>query len=396
MMLRLVLVGVVAALGVSVPSQPSCTHWFESAQAWTTSLLAEWDSWEPSDNEGPRLVGTQNSIGCEECRLARMRLAAHTREGLVAIEKPEGLGVAGRESPVTEPLSAATDASGPAVALALGIWGELYQITSEPIATAVESDEFLDEEMELPDSDRSSICSLGALSAAESAAPKSPSKPATEVRSQAATRVEPAESDGILMSCLEEECGLEGDVNDAGMAPEEIAVFDVLPLDVFATPRVTISTAAAAPLLTPAPKPAVEVVAAEPAKVEPTSELMADLPVELCGPLPEAAPFVLADLPVDLFGPVPQAPTFVLADLPVDLFGPVPQAPTFVLADLPVDLFGPAPESPDRKPLSAGQPLAGAQPQAPRLGDAVELTRRAMSAWASLLIGPALVDGSRR
>ena len=80
MMLRLVLVGVVAALGVSVPSQPSCEHWFESAQAWTTSLLAEWDTWEPEVEDGPRLVGTPNAIGCEECRLARMRLLASAPE----------------------------------------------------------------------------------------------------------------------------------------------------------------------------------------------------------------------------------------------------------------------------------------------------------------------------
>ena len=50
MMLRLVLVGMVAALGVSIPSQPSCEHWYDSAQAWAMSLMAEWDTWEPSDD----------------------------------------------------------------------------------------------------------------------------------------------------------------------------------------------------------------------------------------------------------------------------------------------------------------------------------------------------------
>jgi hypothetical protein len=49
-----------------------------------------------------------------------------------------------------------------------------------------------------------------------------------------------------------------------------------------------------------------------------------------------------------------------------------------------------------QKPPSNDQPFAGAQSPPQRLGDAVELTRRAVSAWVSVLIGPALVDVSRR
>ena len=66
------------------------------------------------------------------------------------------------------------------------------------------------------------------------------------------------------------------------------------------------------------------------------------------------------------------------------------------LADLPDDVFAPAPGSVVQKPGSNDQPLAGAQSPPQRLGDAVELTRRAVSAWVSVLIGPALVDVSRR
>ena len=82
MILRLVLVGMVGALGVSIPAQPGCEHWYGSAQAWATSLLAQWDTWEPAcdDDGGPRLVVTQNQVDCEECRLARMRLLAGTHE----------------------------------------------------------------------------------------------------------------------------------------------------------------------------------------------------------------------------------------------------------------------------------------------------------------------------
>ena len=41
----------VAALGVSIPSQPGCGHYFESAQAWATALLSEWDTWEPDGGD---------------------------------------------------------------------------------------------------------------------------------------------------------------------------------------------------------------------------------------------------------------------------------------------------------------------------------------------------------
>ena len=60
----------------------------------------------------------------------------------------------------------------------------------------------------------------------------------------------------------------------------------------------------------------------------------------------------------------------------------------------PDDVF--AHPSVDQSKLEANHPLAGIASQPPRLGDAVELTRRAVSAWVSVLIGPALVDGSRR
>jgi len=77
MMLRLVLVGMVAALGVSIPGKPSCEHWFDSAEAWATTLLAEWDTWEPTEGAGSTLLGMQDHQECEQCRLARMRVAAN-------------------------------------------------------------------------------------------------------------------------------------------------------------------------------------------------------------------------------------------------------------------------------------------------------------------------------
>ena len=76
MMLRLVLVGMVAALGVTIPSQPGGGRWFDSAEAWATSLLAEWDTWEPTDGDTSGLPGSRDPIECEVCRLARLRVTS--------------------------------------------------------------------------------------------------------------------------------------------------------------------------------------------------------------------------------------------------------------------------------------------------------------------------------
>ncbi len=403
MMLRLVLVGVVAALGVSVPSQPSCEHWFESAQAWTTSLLAEWDTWEPEVEDGPRLVGTPNAIGCEECRLARMRLLASapetskaevivaagngtsnapdkgpaladskageprskannpTRSEVVGIDeileweflfevndKTDEVASAAPTPVVPEDLLAAVDAfdlSGPAE---LGIWGDFYRVASEPIVadTKTQTDRLLAEEFELFDSDRSCICSFGEFELEERAAPHSPSRPTDAPKSPSVAVAEPVDPTSIWVSCLDEESAFEGDSDPVNVVREASPALAELPSDVFATPRFTVPVI---PQTTPAERvaePPVAVVSAKTGSATPKYR--------------------------------------------------------FVLADLPTDLFGPGSEALDQKPLtkdqplSGAQPLAGAQPPTRRLGDAVELTRRAMSAWVSVLIGPALVDGSRR
>ncbi len=83
MALRLVLVGAVAALGLTMPSGRVC-HWYSSASSWTRSLLAGRDNridgsgWRSSSvtNRAPRV--------CEQCRLARARLAAKAQQSRVS------------------------------------------------------------------------------------------------------------------------------------------------------------------------------------------------------------------------------------------------------------------------------------------------------------------------
>ena len=67
-----------------------------------------------------------------------------------------------------------------------------------------------------------------------------------------------------------------------------------------------------------------------------------------------------------------------------------------MLVDLPREVFAPAPAVFASHPVAPDRSLTAADSPPARLGDAVELTRRAVSAWVSVLIGPALVDVSRR
>src|SRR5438270_33709 len=56
MISRLVLVGIVAALGVSVPGRPECESWFNSAREWASAQLADWDTWRPSEADSRRVA----------------------------------------------------------------------------------------------------------------------------------------------------------------------------------------------------------------------------------------------------------------------------------------------------------------------------------------------------
>jgi hypothetical protein len=51
MISRLVLVGMVAALGLSIPNWPEFERGFNAFRSWTTAHLAEWDSWQPNEDD---------------------------------------------------------------------------------------------------------------------------------------------------------------------------------------------------------------------------------------------------------------------------------------------------------------------------------------------------------
>ena len=394
MMLRVVLVGVVAALGVSIPSQPSCEHWYDSAQAWATSLLAEWDTWAATDAAEPRLPGAANHIGCEECRLARMRLVAQANENLskdaalvdakgpkTGTEKKSTDGdmsvvpsqpktVAAKPFELTEiaaaygPFAAlylsgtpnlsagnASDSRGnqarvagpelsePAEAAELVISSDFCRLGNESIAVASESEEPSGDGSDLAITQESFICGFGEFEPPLlTAAMGSPEMPEA-ARSAIAPVADHATTDGMLISCLDEALEWDETVDAVASAPTVDPFLADLPADVFVPEHVA-------------------VIATAPARAPSTTQ--------------EAV-------------------------VAIAVAAPVRSAGASFLDDLPGDVFAPMAPSPDQEPASTDRPLAGAAPPPARLGDAVELTRRAVSAWVSVLIGPALVqEGARR
>ncbi len=80
MMLRLVLVGMVAALGLTIPGGSNRGGWLVSAGRWGNSVLVDLDTWRPdnSSSQPRRVAATRHE--CEQCRLARAALALNKRE----------------------------------------------------------------------------------------------------------------------------------------------------------------------------------------------------------------------------------------------------------------------------------------------------------------------------
>ncbi len=338
MMLRLVLVGAVAALGVSVPGEPSCKHWYESAQAWATSLLAEWDTWTAIDESEPRLPMTANHMACEECRLARMRLVAQANENL---RKDAVLTEAKAGTKATENKPSPAD-------------------SNESAPTAAQTDVVCAEESDFPMTEQSFICGFGAFDLAERNV-RGSANPAAERQSQLDMGVDLDESGGDAMSCLDEALSWDEEAEVVVAAARVDPFLADLPADVFVPEQVTVEISA----------PATTSIATNEA---PLAAVAPDAP----RPVVLA---VLADLPSDVFVPMPQPSDrdSLAKDRPL-----AGAEPCGVALAMPVDL------------LAKDRPLAGAEPQPARLGDAVELTRKAVSAWVSVLIGPALVGSSRR
>ena len=85
MTLRLVLVSMVAALGLTIPSRMDCKRFFDCAESRASSFLAGWDTWRPGDGAGHRQPGATATRECELCRLARAQVAFRTQKPVAEV-----------------------------------------------------------------------------------------------------------------------------------------------------------------------------------------------------------------------------------------------------------------------------------------------------------------------
>jgi hypothetical protein len=80
MTLRLILVSMVAALGLTIPSRVQCKRFIGLAEARASSFLAGWDTWRPGDGTGHKKLGSTATRECELCRLARVEVALRAQK----------------------------------------------------------------------------------------------------------------------------------------------------------------------------------------------------------------------------------------------------------------------------------------------------------------------------
>jgi hypothetical protein len=103
MALRLVLVGVVAGLGLTLPSGARLAAWRDSAQSWVNARLADWDASMPA-GEDAFVVVTDSPLPSSDTPSGPPTIAAADRAGTSALtpvsEQPE---------PPTAPVVAAAD-----------------------------------------------------------------------------------------------------------------------------------------------------------------------------------------------------------------------------------------------------------------------------------------------
>ena len=107
MMSRLVLVGMVAVLGISLPSRSENGGWFASARMWMIAQLAEWDTYTPGEDEGFYVGGSPYSPGRGVESVATRAAAPATFEP-IPVNQDLGCGIADELNRMAEGLEIPT------------------------------------------------------------------------------------------------------------------------------------------------------------------------------------------------------------------------------------------------------------------------------------------------
>jgi hypothetical protein len=393
MFLRLVLVGMVATMGLTLPSRWGCEHWLNSAGSWASSSLAEWDTWSPNDVGGGSHGAPRRKTECPECRLARERVRLRAETTLAASRSVGAAAASGALVLAVAPLVAdspvakiAAMVSKPAtlepIEVAQRFTAGIASVLSElprgldasPKAAVAPPERLIDDEP-IVVGDQFELAMLAELCrAAESAGTRS--------QPQTAAEPTPADDTTIVQNWI---CG------------EFVGGFEEFP-----TSSVLIAKSPEREhqmLTTPSPAATKEQQVPGFCFVfdfENESYVTPDRPV----PVPSTGTQVarLPDIPRDVF-----APAAALAQVSVKRNRP---ATTTVarLADLPRDVFAPPARTivvdrgqMDGHKLSETRSTNGHDElTSQRWGNAVRLTRDAVYAWMSVLTKPGLVDVAHR
>jgi hypothetical protein len=412
MMLRLVLVGMVAALGVTIPGGTNRGGWLVSAGRWANSAVVDWDTPRPdsSASQARRFATTRH--GCEQCRLARAALALREQAAAASrvadsTKSTVAKAAAGSEKPTSDRHDVLTGDSSPAATIAfepIAVGDDFYSAVAFELNRNAEAINFV----QSPTAPTAILTRSQPVALAEGPEPEMPEvlcglmDDDVDDSAQIAVTAQPrGENESIASDVLDSiETGVEYATDETEATPISGAV---------ASPIAAASMHAAAATYGPE---LFEVIAcqtgqfgAEDASLydeEPSPAVVDDrskssVVAEPANPLIAAGPAVVAESTRQSAGRVAGIPWPVIA--PVEA---IAQPPTRVVQEttIPWPVF--APIDPHAGPSSAAESLSSAA--APRRdssskagwGQAVDLTRQAMCAWMAVLVRSAPVEVTAR
>jgi hypothetical protein len=413
MFLRLVLVGMVAAMGVTLPSRWGCQHWFDSAGVWASATLAEWDTWRPKDAAGRSHTYLRGKTECPECRLARERARSRAQDLRTAGRSVVTAAATGAIVIAAEPRAAGPPAvSAPAA--------QRKRVAIEPIQVAQDFVSGIASVLDaVPERPEEKPTPTAALDHAPVPTPHSPlplevkPRPTVDVTRTSVADEPIVATDNLELAILAELC------READRVSSEARCQPVadLPLPNIATidetwicgefgadyddiPEAPQETALGTPQIQEEPRwertrAAIGVIepdfcSALDCKLE--GSIALGQPADRSPVSPRVA--ALPDLPRDVFA---RAADEKIVSVPQDL---AKTPPATKLVDLPRDVFAPAAPAVviDREEVTVhtlpSSSTAVGQDASPseRWEHAVQLTRDAVYAWMSVLTKPGLVD----
>jgi hypothetical protein len=411
-MLRLVLVGIVAALGVTIPGGPNRGGWLVSAGRWANSAVVDWDTRRPDSDASQERRSATTRHGCEQCRLARAALALREQAAAASrvADSTKSTAVkatAGSEKPTVETHNVLTGDSRPAATVAfepIEVGDDFYSAVALELNRNAEAINLV----QSPAAPTASFTCSQPVAPAEGPEPEMPevmcgvTDDDVDDSAPIAVTAQPrGENEAIASDSL--------DFIEAGVeyAPDET---EATPISGAVSPPIAAASMHAA-AATYGPD-VLEVIACQTGQFEaedaplydeePSPAVVADRPkssvvAEPANPLIAAGAAVVAENTRQSAGRVAGIPWPVFA--PVEAIAP-PLTRVVQETTIPWPVFAPidphaGPSSAAESLSSAAAPGHGSSSEA-GWGKAVDLTRQAVCAWMAVLVRSAPVEVTAR